>query len=465
MSASIMDALYRKAPSGVQSMATALYGYHLRRQRFGADFRKEYTQLQRGYTDQTEGLQGLREERLHRLLDHAITHVPYCRTMARVKGFCASDVSVATLSEYFPPLDRDTVRANPRAFYSEAFSDRDVRVHSTSGTSGRPLRVRVSHEALQRNYAFLADFLRRHGAGPFSRSATFAGRSLVPARRKRPPFWRPNPAMNDTLFSSYHLSPKYLPYYIEKLVQLKPQYIDAYPSAIYEVASAIVSSGQQGRIRPLFVMTSSETLLPQQRKMIEEAFCCPVRDQYGAVELSAFIGEYTDGILRAHPAFGLLELENDLDDASEVPGRSFLATGFLNLAMPLIRYRIGDLLEPAEPDNKEGLCHMFRSIGGRRDDVIVTSDGRRVGRLGPVFRVAEGIADCQIVQESLDLVRLRAVLHESRTERDLAPVVAALQERLGEQVSISIELVSELPRTLAGKFRPVISALGGSGLR
>ncbi len=461
----MLHALYRKAPTAMQCMATALYGYHLRRQRFGEAYRQELAELQEDGSGGPNELRALRESRLHHLIDHALKHVPYYRQLARERGFRTADVSLATLSNFFPPLDRDAVRENPYAFYSEGFTDRDVRVHSTSGTSGRPLRVRVSREALQRNYAFLADFLIRHGAGPFSRSATFAGRSLVPGKRDRPPFWRPNPAMNDTLFSAYHLAPKYLPYYIDKLEEINPVYIDAYPSAIYEVAAAIVGSGQQGRIKPRFVMTSSETLLPNQRKMIERAFSCPVRDQYGAVELSAFIAEHQDGLLHAHPAFGLLELENDREDTSGSAVSSFLSTGFLNLAMPLIRYRIGDLIEPAEPDNGEAQVYLFHSIVGRRDDVILTPDGRRVGRLGPVFRVAEGIADCQIIQDSEGRVRLRAILHGGCKESDLWPVVAALRERVGEHVSVSVELVDELTRTRGGKFRPVISLLTESAPR
>jgi phenylacetate-CoA ligase len=89
----------------------------------------------------------------------------------------------------------------------------------------------------------------------------------------KPPFWRSNRVLNNTQFSSYHLSEKTLPYYVNKIVELKPVFIDSYPSSIYTVANYLEKTGNPG-IFPKFIITSSETLLEHQRNLIEKVFKC-----------------------------------------------------------------------------------------------------------------------------------------------------------------------------------------------
>ena len=48
-----------------------------------------------------------------------------------------------------------------------------------------------------------------------------------------------------------------------------------------------------------------------------------------------------------------------------------------------------------------------RSLAGRIDEVIYTMDGRAMGRLDPVFKARLPIREAQIVQETLDRVRVR----------------------------------------------------------
>lgn len=449
-----LQSWYLRAPWFGQAAAASCYGALLRFRRYGSYYRDELSLLAQFDTDDLSAVRALQKERLRGLVAHAIRHVPYYRDLSRDRQFQAEDVTPETLANYFPPLDKELVRSDPTRFFSEAFSDRQYVTHSTSGTTGRPLTVRVSREALQRNYAHHAYFLGLHGASVFARSATFAGRTLVSPTRVKPPFWQPNPAMRDTLFSAYHLSDATLPYYIEKLARLQPVYIDSYPSAIYEVASFMLRRGDVGRVKPRLVMTSSECLLPHQREAIEQAFQCPVREQYGAVEMAAFLGEHEDGLLHQDAAFGLIEWEQAADETSGA--RSFLATGFLNPAMPLIRYRIGDLFEPAtESSSFDESSVVIRSVVGRQDDVLVTPDGRRLGRLGPVFKATMGIADCQITQVGARDIIVSAVLLPGKSKNDLAPMLQELAARVGPTMEVTLKTVEQLARTSSGKVRPV----------
>lgn len=433
------------------------YGYRLRQQRYGSMYRQELEFLRSSDKQSKEVLKTIQEERLKMLLTHAIQHVPHYRELAKSKRFGPQDVNIENIAEFFPILDTREVRSNPERFASEAFSRREVLVASTSGTSGSPLRVVRSRSAIEKNYAFFARFLEWHGISPFSRSATFAGRTLVSADRNKPPFWRRNPAMNNVQFSSYHISLDTIASYIDMLNQFQPEFIDAYPSAIYALAKAMVTSGTRLKTPPTLIMTSSETLLPTQRMIIEEAFQCPVRDQYGAVEMAFFAGQCEHGNYHFAQEYGIVEFVPESKPSGEAMA-SVVATGFLNLAMPLIRYKIGDLVD----DHTACSCQCGRnsttvkSIMGRLDDVILTPDGREIGRLSPVFKEAPEILECQVIQTELDYITLRAVPIPGSSPDAAAPIVRALQSRLPANMRISVELVDRLDRGANGKLRTVV---------
>ena len=136
-----------------------------------------------------------------------------------------------------------------------------------------------------------------------------------------------------------------------------------------------------------------------------------------------------------------------------------VCTGLLNSAMPLIRYEVGDRVAIAPPDER---CPCGRtlpillSVEGRSDDVILTPDGRRVGRLDPVFKCDVPIREAQIVQETLTRVRMLVIPGPEFRAEHKETLANALLERVGE-MEILVEEVQEIPRSANGKFRAVVS--------
>ncbi len=138
-----------------------------------------------------------------------------------------------------------------------------------------------------------------------------------------------------------------------------------------------------------------------------------------------------------------------------------VCTGLLNADMPLIRYEVGDRGAIAPPDS---ICPCGRSlpilqkVEGRMDDVILTPDGRRIGRLDPVFKGEMPVREAQIIQERLDLLQIRFVPDSSYRPADGKDLVRRLRERVGN-VDVRLEPVNHIPRTANGKFRAVINKL------
>jgi glycosyltransferase involved in cell wall biosynthesis len=131
----------------------------------------------------------------------------------------------------------------------------------------------------------------------------------------------------------------------------------------------------------------------------------------------------------------------------------------LDVDMPLIRYRVGDRIAIGDESR---LCPCGRalplldSVDGRCDDLLQTRDGRLVGRLDPVFKAGLGVREAQVIQESLDRIRVLLVPGEGFGAPDEVAIRRAVRDRLGD-VRVSLECVAAIPRSRNGKFRAVIS--------
>jgi phenylacetate-CoA ligase len=129
--------------------------------------------------------------------------------------------------------------------------------------------------------------------------------------------------------------------------------------------------------------------------------------------------------------------------------------------MPLIRYSTGDR---GAVESNLATCQcgrslpIIRAIDGRADDILLTMDGRRIGRLDPLFKGDLPIHEAQIIQEALDCVRVRYVPTSDFRPSHESMLTQRLRARMGG-VKVVMEPMSELPRGPNGKFRAVISNL------
>jgi phenylacetate-CoA ligase len=143
-----------------------------------------------------------------------------------------------------------------------------------------------------------------------------------------------------------------------------------------------------------------------------------------------------------------------------------VCTSLLDEDMPLIRYRLGDRAARRDP---QAQCPCGRtlplldSIEGRADDVLYTADGRRVGRLDPVFKNNLPIREAQILQLSLSRVVVRYTPAADYTPAAGVAIRNALQARLGP-VEVVLEPVDRIPRGPNGKFRAVVCQIPRSQL-
>jgi phenylacetate-CoA ligase len=449
------------SPPLLKDLAATGYGFRHRQRKYGRQFRRhlaELTESQWWSTEQHEEAQAMR---LRQFVAYAAATVPYYRDLLGRLGLRPADIhSVEDLRE-LPLLDKETVRAESHRLIPEGFDRKQIVWFHTSGTSGKALEVPIAQACFEREYAFRWLHYSWAGIEQKDRVATMAGHPVTETRRLKPPFWVTNHAENQVLFSSQHLTPATIPAYAARLRQWQPAMIHGYPSSIYLLALGLADLGAAG-IRPRAVFTASETLLDTQRSVIEAVFGCKVYNWYGNTEMTANIVECDAGRLHVKPEHSYLEFL-DADGRPVRPGElaHIVATGYGNEAFPLIRYRTGDMAVLSDRPCECGRGGpIVQSVTGRVEDIVVTPEGRHVGRLDHVFKDTANVREAQLIQETADTLIVRIVRRDDYSAEDTERVVQHLRERLGERMQFEFQFVDTIPRGANGKFRFVISKVG-----
>lgn len=397
------------------------------------------------------------KEAVKELLTYAAAKVPYYRALWKEKNH----LNVTEIQNW-PILEKDVVRNQPHLFIAEDYQLSELNIMHTSGTSGKPMTLFLSKESIGLWYAIYDQRIKRENGVHPEKDAygTFAGKLICRNNQQSPPFWVHNRYNKQVYFSSYHISPVTVKSYVDALFKYKLTYLMGYTSSIYNLAKLAIE--QKYHLPKLkLIITNAEPLYTHQREFLSEAFQCPVIQTYSGCE-NAFGGsEDLSQKMWLWPESGLLEVLTADGTIQEFGAGEFLATGLVNKAMPLIRYRIGDTGEIASPHEiQDGDNKLYlKQIEGRTDDLIRTPDGKLIGRLDPVFKSGFHILEAQVIQEKVDELKLIVVESKGFNKSEKDELVQRLKDRVGPLMNVIYQAVDQIPRSANGKFKAVVSKL------
>ena len=451
---------YHRLPPSLRSAVATVRGGYLRAWRYGGDFDRLRDQALQRDTWSAKQWTRWQEERLTFVLHRAATRVPYYREAWSARNRRGDRASPEYL-ENWPVLEKEELRANPRAFVADDCTPSRMFHDHTSGTTGKSVDIWLTRATVRGWYA-LHEVRGRHwyGVSRHDRWAILGGQLVAPSAQDTPPFWVWNAALSQLYLSAYHLAPRHISAYVDALRRYRVRYVLAYPSALYAIAREVLANGLESP-RLHVAIANAEPLFAHQRSAIEQAFSCPVRETYGMSEIAAAASECEHGALHLWPEAGRLEVLAHDAPAPPLTTGDLVATGLFNADMPLIRYRLGDrgALRPSDTACACGRhLPMLACVDGRTDDVLYTTDGREVGRMDPVFKSALPVREAQIVQERLGVIRVRYVPAADYTTAAGDTIVERIRDRLGP-VQVILEPCEQIPRTNNGKFRAVVCAL------
>lgn len=402
-----------------------------------------------------EVLRELQFRRLREAVSYAFAHCPHYRAGFAQAGF---DGTLRNLEQFrsLPLLSKQEIRANTGALLSGEFDDGSRIEARTGGSTGTSLTVYFDARCQQMRNAAAMRSNRWAGWDVGTKAALVWGNPPVPrtlrARLR-------NLLLDRVLYlDTMRIDERSVLDFVRRWRRERPQVVFGHSHSLYIVACILQRLGVED-LRPRGVVSSSMTLLAPERRRIESVFGCRVTDRYGSEETGLIACECeTHAGLHLNADHVFVEfLREDGSQAEAGEDAQVVVTDLVNRAMPLIRYRIGDVGAASErtcPCGR-GLPLMERVLG-RQADFLKRPDGSLVAGVSLVERTLTaipGIQQLQLVQDVLHCIRARVVEEAGFDAAAARRLHDELESVFGDGVAVEVERVAEIERSAAGKYR------------
>ncbi len=409
-----------------------------------------------------EELGELKFRKLRSLLIHARDNTRFYADRFVKAGFDPNKMQSIDDFKVIPMLSKAEIRQNIDNMLWKA-SPGGLTRYNTGGSSGEPLVFYFDRRRQGYDIAARAMTHRWWGTEIGDKELYLWGSPLEITKQDRMKDFR-DMLTNQLLNSAFELSLQKIPAMVAQFGKFRPDCVFGYPSSITLFCQMAEQMGLSlGDLGVNVIFSAAEVLYPHQREIIGKFFGGkPVVDSYGSREGGFISHECREGVYHVmDPNYIIEYLKADGKTAAPGEDGEIVITHLDAWGMPFIRYRTGDVAQPGS-----GICKCGRGLStmakiqGRTTDFVVTPDGRRQHALSIIYvvRDIEGVAEFKIIQEKNDEVRILLKLHKELFPSDgYERIVRGIKKRMGESVTVVIEIVSDIPRDASGKYRYVVS--------
>jgi phenylacetate-CoA ligase len=395
---------------------------------------------------------------LQAIVRHAYEHVPFYRDLYRGLDIHPQDIRTLADFEALPTISKRDVVEHLEALVQPERRSRAQQI-MTGASTGEPMRFYVDDSFWRWNVAHENRGRGWHGVREGDKMAWVWGAH----RDMHTGSWRARSRatiMRHRYLDAFAMDEPSMRRFAYMLQRWRPPMIRAYASMIHVFAQYLAANRIEMN-RPRLIEVTAEQLKPKQRELVEAVFGCPVTNVYTAREFATVAYGCEAGRSHINEATYLELLMN----GAVVPAGGMgevVITSLHQSLMPLIRYRLDDeaILDTDACPCGRGLPAL-KEIVGRKNDYIVTPDGKRVhdGFFAYYFWTKPQVARYQIHQADIGRLEIRIVCVEPVDRALLSSIDTELRDHLGPGIKIEPHVVDSIPLTAAGKHRFIVSEL------
>lgn len=393
-------------------------------------------------------------KRLNELIEYAYAKVPYYKDLFNELKIAPQKIRTQKDLFSIPILDREIIRTRQNDLISSENRVSDLKKGSSSGTTGIPIDYYFSNEGMSAGIAAGYILWGLSGWFPGQRSVHIWGNESSIKRWRTWSSKAKNICMKQLNIPSVLLNdPGNIPAITDQLRNFHPESIDGYSSSIFTLSKYL--KGQNLKIHGLKqVLTTAENLESYQKEVIEEILA-PAGDLYGCGEIlgiaSRPVNENRYYVFEPHVIVETVD--------SGIKGmKDILVTDLDNYAMPMIRYKVGDMMDELNPPGADSKYPFswFTRIIGRSSDIITLSNGMLFHPVnifgGTTFRKFPEITKHKVIWDGY-MVKF---LFETDNPLDKAGLELKLNDLLKPyEVPFRIEYTQKILPSPGGKFKYV----------
>lgn len=389
-----------------------------------------------------------------RVIKNAYEHVLYYKKRFEKLHLYPDDIKSFEDFEKIPSISKIDLFGHEDEFIDERLKTKPLIISKTSGSSGRFVNIYCDAEMFITEELQVLRMIKE-----FEPHYNALSREVLVYTSEYPV---------SSIFGFYKVyyvnNLKSADYVFRFILDKKPTVLAIYPSILWEIVKNIKYDFKKLNLK--LIITNSEQSNQSERNFFSSLFGCTVIDEYSSEELQSIAYQCSE--MNYHEVsdctyIELLKPDSDIPvefgELGEITG-----TCFLNKAMPLIRYRQGDLatrLPTKCACNKN--TPIIGNPEGRKNSSFITNDGTVIpsGRLldwtySLVLKYDLPIDSFQIIQKTISDIQILLKVNTSKS-LSIEFVENDFINTFGKVFNIYIQVVDKIYKTKAGKYNPIIS--------
>jgi phenylacetate-CoA ligase len=395
------------------------------------------------------------DRQLREILSWAYDRVPFYREKYDRAGVSPYEVNKVEDLQRLPVTERHEIRGKDlSSFFARGYNPSECFLRLTSGSTGIPVTRAFTKDEIALRSALSRRIFLIYGLYPNLRNLVVGD-----PRAWSPPWYQRSGIYRERHISAFTKQDEQADIYRS----YSPDILSGYPSSL-RLLGETLRRHDIPFPKPRIILTVGELLLPATSFFLEEVFSAPIRDRYGIEEMGYIAWECpVGGGYHVAADCGIFEVLDENNCAVE-PGKEgdLILTSLYTRAMPLIRYRLGDLVS-IEPDPCPCGCSFprIRRITGRADDLLRLPSGEWVHPVVAAWGVVDipGMELFRITQKGIREYQVDLVTQQPLTTETQSNIQKHFKTRLGAE-KVTVNRVKEISPDPSGKFRHIIYEAG-----
>lgn len=400
-------------------------------------------------------LEKIQQKKLRAIIKHAYYNVPFYHSLFDSVGVKPGDIKTVEDMYKIPVTTKSQIQHSGEEIIARDINLNNCIKRKTSGSSGIPLNIIFLKTD---TYMFEGTDLRSKTENGLDLLSDTTLHVTAPHNIPKGKRW----FQYLGIMKSVHISVfDDINTQISILQKTHPNVISGYPMSLKLLAMAVQQKGIEG-LNPRLCFCSSELLDKKSREFINSVFGTEVIDRYSAMETGCMAWECSE-----HAGYHMnidtlvMEFIKDGERVSAGERGEVVITNLHSYALPLIRYKIGDIaITMAEEQCPCGRgLPLMKLIEGRTGDFVKVPDGGVFppGIIALTMRSIPGIAHFRITQHKEDKFTVELVEGKDFSEETIYQIITEFKKVLGDNIYIEPKIVKEIAKDKSGKLRSVTS--------